>query len=76
MQLERTGTKAGMIIDDIGIHHGDRPLISINGDQDIKNSNWRDKNYMDGLRMRCGMWDVDLDRFVGIAFSGIVYLLY
>lgn len=51
MQLERTGTKAGMIIDDIGIHHGDRPLISINGDQDIKNSNWRDKNYMDGLRM-------------------------
>lgn len=66
MQLERTGTKAGMIIDDIGIHHGDRPLISINGDQDIKNSNWRDKNYM----------DVDLDRFVGIAFSGIVYLLY
>lgn len=55
MQLERTGTKAGMIIDDIGIHHGDRPLISINGDQDIKNSNWRDKNYMDGLRMGCGM---------------------
>lgn len=36
-----------MIIDDVGIHHGDWPLISINADQDIKNSNWRDKNDVD-----------------------------
>lgn len=35
---------AGMIIDDAGILHGDWPLISINADQDIKSSNWRDKN--------------------------------
>lgn len=40
-----------MIIDDVGIHHGDRLLISINADQDIKNSNWRDKNDMDGVRV-------------------------
>lgn len=32
-----------MIIDDVGIHHGDWPLISINADRDIKNSNWRAK---------------------------------
>lgn len=37
-----------MIIDDVGIHHGDWPLISINTNQDIKNSNWRDKNVVDG----------------------------
>lgn len=40
-----------MIIDDVGIHHGDRPLISINTNQDIKNSNWKDKNVGDGARM-------------------------
>lgn len=40
-----------MIIDDVGIHHGDRPLISINADWDIKNSNWRDKNDVDGVHM-------------------------
>lgn len=40
-----------MIIDDVGIHHGDWPLISINANQDIKNSNWRNKNDVDGVRM-------------------------
>lgn len=55
MQLERTGTKAGMIIDDTGIRHGNWPLITINADQDIKNSNWRDKNYVDGAQMCGGM---------------------
>lgn len=32
-----------MIIDDVGIHHCDWPLISINAYQDIKNSNWTAK---------------------------------
>ena len=38
-----------MIIDDVGIHHGDWPLISINADQDIKNSNWSDANDVAGV---------------------------
>lgn len=40
-----------MIIDDAGIRSGDWPLISINANQDIKNSNWRDKNDVDGVRV-------------------------
>lgn len=40
-----------MIIDDVGIHHSDRPLISINADWDIKNSNWTDKNDVDGVHL-------------------------
>lgn len=70
-----------MIIDDIGIHHGDWPLISINGDQDIKNSNWRDKNDMDGVRTCGGMLILGVFfcgncQHVGIASSGIVHQLY
>lgn len=38
-----------MIIDDVGIHHGDWSLISINADQDIKISNWKDKNDVDAV---------------------------
>lgn len=40
-----------MIIDDDGIRHGDWPLISINADEDIKNSNWRNKNDVEGVCM-------------------------
>lgn len=38
-----------MIIDDVGIHHGDWSLISINADQDIKISNCKDKNDVDAV---------------------------
>lgn len=55
-----------MIIDDVGIHHGDWPLISINADRDIKNSNWRDKNDVVGVRMpyKCV--------FTGMLISGVL----
>lgn len=63
-----------MIIDDVGIHHGDWPLISINAKQDIKNSNWRDKNDVDGICIHvyvcvCGV-DVDLGCLAVIATMG------
>lgn len=62
-----------MIIDDVGIHHGDWPLISINADQDIKNSNWRDRNDVDGVRVhvyKCVCWDGDLGCLAIIATMG------
>lgn len=62
-----------MIIDDVGIHHGDWPLISINADQDIKNSNWKDKNDVDAVRLhvyKSVCLDVDLEHLVIIATMG------
>lgn len=62
-----------MIIDDVGIHHGDWPLISIIADRDIKNSNWRDKNDVACVCMRvykCVCWDVDLGCLAIIAAMG------
>lgn len=58
-----------MIIDDVGIHHGDWPLISINAIRDIKNSNWRDRNDVAGVR-----WDVDLGVSALIAAVGELWL--
>lgn len=51
MQLVRIGTSAGMIIDGVGIHDGDWPLISISEERDIKNYNWRANGDVDGVHV-------------------------
>lgn len=64
-----------MIIDDVGIHHGDWPLISINAYQDIKNSNRRDKNDANDVRVhvyKCMCFlDVDLGYLAIIAVGDL-----
>lgn len=68
-----------MIIDDAGIHHGDWPLISINADQDVTISNWRDRNDVDGVYMqvyKCVCCtDVDVGYLVINATIGEMYSL-